>query len=115
MASEPSAPPSRPPAPPKLGFLRAIEPGGTARVETLSDGVFAVAMTLLILDVKLPPMPRGLSAAQYSAVVFALWPKLLIFLCSFVVLSQAWIIHRYLFRLLKTCDQTLLFWNFVVL
>ena len=38
-----------------------------------------------------------------------------IFVCSFVVLSKLWEIHRYLFHLLKTCDQTLVFWNFLVL
>jgi uncharacterized membrane protein len=115
MASEPSEPAAQLPGAPKLGFLRAIEPTGTTRVETLSDGVFAVAMTLLILDVKLPPVSQSISAAQYSALVFALWPKLVIFVCSFVVLSQVWIIHRYLFHLLKACDQLLLFWNFLVL
>jgi len=115
MASEPSASGAQPLGPSKRTFPRAIDHAGTARVESLSDGVFAVAMTLLILDVKLPSMPRNLSSAEYSAVVFALWPKLVIFLCSFVVLSQAWIIHRYLFHLMKTCDQVLLFWNFLVL
>jgi uncharacterized membrane protein len=115
MASEPRDPAAQLSGGPKFGFLRAIEPTGTTRVETLSDGVFAVAMTLLILDVKLPPLSHSISAAQYSALVFALWPKLVIFVCSFVVLTQVWIIHHYLFHLLKTCDQVLLFWNFLVL
>ena len=115
MASEPNEGAAQPPGAPKLGFLRAIEPTGTTRVEALSDGIFAVAMTLLILDVKLPPMSQPISAAQYSALVLGLWPKLVIFVCSFVVLSQVWIIHHYLFHLLKTCDQMLLFWNFLVL
>src|SRR5262245_30083322 len=101
--------------PPNVGFLRAIEPTENMRVAALSDGVFAVAMTLLVLDLKLPRMPDDLSSAQYSALVFALWPKLVIFVCSFIVLSQVWLIHRYLFHLLKTCDQVLVFWNFLVL
>ena len=62
MASEPSGGAAQPPGAPKLGFLRAIEPTGTTRVETLSDGVFAVAMTLLILDVRLPLMSQRISA-----------------------------------------------------
>ena len=115
MASERGEPAPPLPGPPKVDFLRAIDPTEGTRVEALSDGVFAVAMTLLILDVKLPRLPQGISAAQYSALVLALWPKLVIFLCSFIVLSQVWIIHRYLFHLLKTCDQVLVFWNFLVL
>jgi uncharacterized membrane protein len=47
-----------------FGFLRAIEPTGTTRIEALSDGVFAVAMTLLVLDLKLPPcLPFATSLA----------------------------------------------------
>jgi len=99
----------------KFSFLRAIEPTDTTRVETLSDAVFAVAMTLLALDLKLPRMSESISAGQYSAQLFAMWPKFVIFVCSFVVLSKVWEIHRYLFHLLKTCDQALVFWNFLLL
>src|SRR5262245_54775372 len=88
----------------KFGFLRAIEPTATTRVESLSDAVFAVAMTLLVLDLKLPPMSERMSAGQFSAQVFALWPKFVIFVCSFVVLSKVWEIPRYLCHLLESCD-----------
>src|SRR5262245_41551756 len=91
----------------KYGSLRAIEPTATSHVGSLSYAVDAVAMTLLVLDLKLPPMSERMSAGQFSAQVFALWPKLVICVCSFVVLSKVWEIHRYLFHVLKSCDQAL--------
>lgn len=99
----------------KFNYLHAIEPAHTTRVEGLSDAIFAVAMTLLILDVKLAPMSDDASARQYFGAVIALWPKLIIFLCSFITLGRLWQIHRVIFHLLKRCDQRTLFWNLLVL
>ena len=117
MSSEHSeaAAPSHRRGTPSFEYLRAIEPTSTTRPEMLSDGVFAVAMTILILDLKLPPLSPGISASEYFDVVFALWPKLIVFVCSFILLGRLWEIHRYVFYLLTSCHQTLLFWNTLVL
>lgn len=56
----------------RIGVLTSIHIPSLARLETLSDGIFAVAMTLLILDVKLPQIPHGASPGEFNAALFAL-------------------------------------------
>ncbi len=113
--SSEAAAPSHGGSGPSFEYLHAIEPTTTTRPEMLSDGVFAVAMTILVLDLKLPPLSPGISASEYFDAVFALWPKFIVFVCSFITLGRLWEIHRYVFHFLKSCDQTLLFWNTLIL
>ena len=104
---------SKPPR--KIGVFDVVETPPKHRIETLSDGIFAVAMTLLILDVKLPPVPHEISPIEYFNAVFALWPKIGIFIASFVVLARAWEVHRYIFHSLIRSDHVLLYTNAVYL
>lgn len=66
--------------------------GGIAknRIDSLADGVFSIAMTLLILDVKVPEVP----AERLCEELFALWPKFLVYLCSFTVIGIFWVAHQ---------------------
>src|SRR5918911_4968521 len=52
---------------------------GTGRIEAFSDGVFAIAITLLTLELKLPPIPANQSPVDLPQLVLRLWPEL--FLC----------------------------------
>jgi|ERR1700741_3972420 uncharacterized membrane protein len=62
-----------------------------ARLDTLSDGIFAVAMTLLILDVRLPEEFQPRDGAELLEGLAGLWPKLLPYLLSFGVLGLRWL------------------------
>ena len=62
-----------------------------ARLDTLSDGIFAVAMTLLILDVRLPDDFHPASNRELLQGLAALWPKFLPYLLSFSVLGLRWL------------------------
>jgi uncharacterized membrane protein len=62
-----------------------------ARLDTLSDGIFAVAMTLLILDVRLPDDFHPTDGAGLLQGLLALWPKFLPYVLSFGVLGLRWI------------------------
>lgn len=62
-----------------------------ARLDTLADGIYAVAMTLLILDIRLPDDFRPKTSADLSAALLGLWPKLLPYVVSFGVLSLRWL------------------------
>lgn len=62
-----------------------------ARLETLSDGIYAVAMTLLVLDLRLPDDLHPRSAAQLTAALLQLWPKAFPYLLSFGVLGLRWL------------------------
>jgi len=61
------------------------------RLDTLSDGVFAVAMTLLVLDVRLPEDFHPRDGAELVQGFSGLWPKFLPYLLSFWVLGQRWL------------------------
>ena len=72
-------------------------------------------MTLLILDVKLPAIEGVISNAQYAHALLDLWPKLTIFVTSFITLGRLWQMHRNVFHLITRCDQQLVFWNTLIL
>jgi uncharacterized membrane protein len=62
-----------------------------ARLDTLSDGIFAVAMTLLILDVRMPDDFHPRDSAELLQGLIDLWPKFLPYLLSFGVLGLRWL------------------------
>jgi Endosomal/lysosomal potassium channel TMEM175/NADPH-dependent FMN reductase len=55
----------------------------TARVEAFSDGVFSIAITLLILEIKVPHLPSGAGSRELLHSLLAEWPSLLAFVLSF--------------------------------
>lgn len=86
----------------------------TGRVEAFSDGVFAIAITLLILDVHVPhdlPVTTTLGDALLKQ-----WPSYLAFLTSFALIGIMWINHHKLFTLIKrsshcsSCSIRCCFW-----
>jgi len=60
-----------------------------SRIDALTDGIFAFAMTLLVLELRLPDLPVQDSAALVADIE-ALWPKYLAYLISFFVLAAHW-------------------------
>jgi len=82
------------------------------RLLSLSDGVFAFAITLLILNIVLP---YGTSRADVPKALLELWPKYLAFLISFVVIGLYWIVHVRQFRVIRKYDTGLLWLNLLFL
>jgi TMEM175 potassium channel family protein len=81
----------------------------TNRVEAFSDGVFAIAITLLILEVKVPhdvAPPMTLAQALGHQ-----WPSYLAFVTSFFTILIMWVNHHRLFTHIGRCDDGLLFYN----
>lgn len=83
----------------------------TARVEAFSDGVFAIAITLLILEIKVPSPGSG----QLSAQLLRQWPSYVSFVISFAFIGIMWINHHRLFTHIKRCDDILLIFNLLLL
>ena len=84
----------------------------TLRIEAFSDGVFAIAMTLLILEIRVPEhLPQG----QLGPALMELWPSYLAFVTSFFTIGVMWINHHRLFNLIGRTDQGLLVWNGLLL
>ena len=82
-----------------------------ARLETLGDGVFAIAMTVLVLGIAVPNAPEGKLWAQ----LVELWPKFASYALSFVMLGVLWIGHYYQFQYIKRLDRTLIWINLFLL
>ena len=65
-----------------------------ARLETFCDGVFAIAATLLILEIKIPRIDSVHSVSDLSHKLFADWPSWFGFLLSFAIIAIAWVNHH---------------------
>ena len=85
------------------------------RIVNLSDGVFAIAITLLVLDIRVPDIPENLVASELPRELLSLWPKYLGYFLSFVGISTFWTIHHSIFRPIRAYDRTLLYLNFLFL
>jgi len=86
---------------------------GTGRLEAFSDGVFAIAMTLLVLDMK---VPHDLTPGQTLArALVAQWPTYLAFATSFATILIMWVNHHRLFTHIGRADDGLMFSNGMLL
>ena len=83
----------------------------TGRVEAFSDGVFAIAITLLVLEFKVPHMPAGANGRELVLALLKLWPSMIAFLGSFIAILIMWINHHGLFRMIYKTDSPFLFAN----
>jgi uncharacterized membrane protein len=82
------------------------------RLEALGDGIFAFAMTLLVLDVKMPKIPSAAVTAELlTRSLLELWPKFLSYIISFVVLGVFWIGQNGYFHFIKRTDRWFLWIN----
>src|SRR5580704_12294281 len=83
----------------------------TARIEAFSDGVFAIAITLLILEIKIPAAGSG----ELSVQLLRQWPSYFAFVFSFAFIGIMWINHHRLFTHIKRSNNALLFLNLLLL
>jgi len=83
----------------------------TSRVEAFSDGVFAIALTLLILGIKIPDLKGNVSNETLYHSLLNLWPSFLAFLLSFTTILIMWINHHGFFKYLRKIDSAFLYAN----
>jgi uncharacterized membrane protein len=89
----------------------SVQRWDTGRVEAFSDGVFAIAITLLVLDIRVAP-------GDFDHLRHALlheWPAYLAYVTSFLTVGSVWMAHHNLFSRLRFIDPTLLRLNLVLL
>jgi TMEM175 potassium channel family protein len=79
----------------------------TGRVEAFSDGVFAIAMTLLVLNIKVPTANPG----NLGTLLWQQWPSYLAFVISFAFIGIMWVNHHRLFVHIRRIDHMLLVLN----
>ncbi len=83
----------------------------TSRIEALSDGVFAIAMTLLIFGIKTPSSPEPVTTAGLWWELVGLFPHVAGYIVSFVILGTLWIGQHNQFHLIQWVDRPLLWLN----
>ncbi len=81
---------------------------GTARLETFSDGVFAIAATLLVLEF-------SVSGEDLGHALLQIWPSYLAYITSFVTIGIIWMNHHHTVSLIARTDRTMLFLNNLLL
>lgn len=93
----------------------------TGRLEAFSDGVFAIALTLLVLDFKVPKpseLPAGPGPFGTHGLLAALlgqWPTLLAYVTSFATILVMWVNHHVLLGLIRRTDHLFLYLNGLLL
>src|SRR5215468_1888923 len=84
---------------------------GTTRMETFSDGVFAIAATLLVLEFSVD----AANGANLGSQLVHLWPSYLAYVTSFVTIGIIWMNHHYCVETMARVDRTLMFLNILLL
>lgn len=87
----------------------------TDRLGALSDGVFAIVLTLLVLDLKIPKLPGPFAEQELHADLAAQIPNFVAWLISFVLLARFWIVHHAVISALARCHTGTLVRNLAVL
>ena len=89
-----------------------FDPG---RIGALSDGVFAIAMTLLVLNLRLPDVGSHSDPSVFAAGLVDQLPRFASWLLSFAILCRLWTVHHDLLADGDTRTRSFLLWNFVFL
>jgi uncharacterized membrane protein len=85
------------------------------RIETLTDSVFAIAMTLMVFNMKVPEIPAGSVGWELSRKLLGMWHEFMIYAISFVVLGIYWIGHHNHFHWMRRTDRKSLWINLAFL
>jgi uncharacterized membrane protein len=80
----------------------------TGRIEAFSDGVFAIAITLLVLELHVPELEPG--EGLWPALLHE-WPQFAAYLTSFAIIGIMWVNHHSMFRQIQRADRGLMFLN----
>lgn len=84
---------------------------GKNRIEALSDGIFAIAMTLLVLELKVPELPKNASNVEVWPELMKLWPVFVSYAASFASLGVYWVAHHNLYHHIRRANRVLLCLN----
>jgi uncharacterized membrane protein len=87
----------------------------TNRLEAFSDGVFAIAITLLVLEIKVPAQLEIRAAGGLWSALAQRWPNYVGYVLSFLVIGVMWANHHTLFEYIRRANRTLIVMNLFLL
>ena len=82
-----------------------------ARLIAFSDGIFAIAITLLVFNLKIPQLPAGSNGHLAQAIVNMI-PHFLTYIMSFLLIAVFWFIHHHMFNHIHRIDNVFIWLNF---
>ena len=85
------------------------------RLESFSDGVVAIVITLLVLEIRVPQVTVDHGEAALMVAIGQELPKLISYFVSFLILAVWWVVHHQFFRSIHTIDRTVIWFNNVFL
>ncbi|MBE2240932.1 MAG: DUF1211 domain-containing protein [Caldilineaceae bacterium] len=84
---------------------------GLERIVFFSDAVFAIAITLLALEIRLPGVENALTENGLTQALISIWPKYLGYGIGFMTIGIMWMSHHRKFRFIQSYDRNLMFLN----
>jgi uncharacterized membrane protein len=99
----------------KPKYIRGDPTRSPERLQTLADGVFAIVMTLLVLELGVEGIAKTANNTGVVHGLLEMWPKFLIYGLSFLILGIFWVIHHILFDAIRLYDTTLIWLNILFL
>ena len=98
------------------GLIERMEyPISKNRLEALVDGIFAIAMTLLVLGISPPKPDISQAQAVLPGQIFDLIPEFFLFIIAFLILASFWLDHHHQFHFVRAVDSRLLWINIFLL
>lgn len=82
------------------------------RVEGLTDALFAIVMTLLVLSIQVPNVADNLVDSELTGKVFELWPQFFSYFLTFAILGFHWVAHHHIYSYFRFATRTLIWLNF---
>lgn len=86
-----------------------------SRIEAFSDGVFAIVVTLLVLELKVPELVNHHSARELGSHLVTLFPKLLSWMISFIIVCKFWLNHHHILGLARHANYAMIWLNSIFL
>src|SRR6476469_7138340 len=83
----------------------------TSRMESFSDGVISIIITIMVFDIKFRDLAHDFSHRDVTQGLIILWPKLIAYFFSFLVLGIMWLNHHHLFHMVQIVDEKLMWLN----
>jgi uncharacterized membrane protein len=88
---------------------------GVGRVEAFSDGVFSVAVTLLVLNIARPTVGESDPAPALASYLLNQWPSYVSYVLAFLTLGSVWVSHHQMLKYFRRVDETLQILNLMFL
>jgi len=86
-----------------------------SRVEAFSDGIFAIIITLLVLEIKVPHIDDYSLNSELLKALLGLLPKIVGWIISFFTIAVIWVNHHRIFKQIKQLDSGIFWWNALLL